>query len=233
MKYILLFCVGILFLVPYNSNAQLQRHEIGLDLSSPFKQAPQFGIMYRFHKNQKALRIMAGGYFSNNNIEEDGSIHTATTSKSEKSTDQTTWRVEGRLGFQGNFWKYETWSVYGGADFCYRGNETHTEVITFLPGNFGDNRIINNTTKSRTEVGIAPLLGITWQMNERFSLSAETAVMFNRFFTRSSSTEDTYFTDNLGKETLNATEHQVKNGDGYMVNFTSANYLKVFVSFRF
>lgn len=210
------------------------RNELAIDAAPLFHVPRGFTLMYRHHLTRYAVRLTGNIYYDNSTTDEYNKMKTPVNinSSASKTTDTKTLNTGLRLGLQRNL-QFDRWTAYGGADIIYlsTGNETNTETTN--PGLYGKAKTNDKVTATTSSTGLAMVLGVSYRVHERISISLENSFPFVYTQSTTKQTTEEYFTDNNGNTSLNSTITTTKDGSGSKFDLSPTAYLRLFIGFRF
>ncbi len=209
-------------------------HEIAIDAAPILRTSNGYTVMYRYHFNQFLARAQANIYIENssNDAVNNTSTPFGSNSNSFTSTSSNTLNTELRIGLQRNY-NVEKWIFYIGADALFGSTNNDTKSETKNPASYGTTRYVNTSNTSSTSYGLAPLVGISYELNKHFVFSIENSFAFTYAQNSSSQKNEYYFTPVNGVEALNNTDHISASGSSTKFDFSPTKYLRLFVGFKF
>ncbi|MCJ8292304.1 MAG: hypothetical protein HRT58_21090 [Crocinitomicaceae bacterium] len=153
------------------------KNELGLDATgfvryftkfqsgTDFLYEPIYYLSYRRLFKSGNIRFALGGTYEQ--LEKAGFTDTTTYSKNTKGfSTRIGWEWDTEIG--------EKWSAYYGIDFRYTYNFLDDDFI------FSNAGYINGMERKSNVIGLAPVLGVRFNINDRISLRTEASFSFNR-----------------------------------------------------
>ncbi|MFI5221600.1 MAG: hypothetical protein ACHQK8_04685 [Bacteroidia bacterium] len=233
MKYAVI--LSFLFFQFFSLQAQENfKHEFSIDAAPLFGSTNGYTLLYRYGAGNFRIRGLANYSNQTNSNTTDEQINTPANMYSNTTTNESSSNsvAEFRLGVQRNY-TLEKWSFYFGMDGLFNYHQTSSYLESISPAAFGKLRTTTDSKSTTESYGFAPLIGLTYHISKRFTVSLEESFTYLTTQNSSDKTMQTYFTPIGGTETLFTTDQTKSSGESSKFDFTPSKYLRLYLGFRF
>jgi opacity protein-like surface antigen len=144
-----------------------RKHELGTAVQGLFGSGGGYGLTYRRMFANSAFRF--GTSLDGNRRSSDQELVNSTGTNVGEDAEENRFSIRMRFGYEGQIWLSPQWMTYLGGDILLGANnrsQTRTSLVTGTE--------VQNQSKSSTySVGLAPFLGLRFQITPRVSLGTE------------------------------------------------------------